>query len=93
MLKHYVTNPKFNAELLEKKFFLLKFGLYFGDKDAAETRCEKKEVDFTDVVMDEIIQCQKISEKKCYTTQETVFETHTVKLIASTASKATSKAV
>ena len=45
---------------------------------AAEKKCETTVVNFTDIVKDEIIQCQKISEKKCYTSQETVFETHTV---------------
>jgi hypothetical protein len=38
----------------------------------------RKEIVFTDIVKDEIIQCQKVTEEKCYTSQETVFDTFTV---------------
>ena len=53
---------------------------FFGDMTAAEKKCETTVVNFTDIVKDEIIQCQKVTEKKCYTSQETIFDTFTVKI-------------
>ena len=59
----------------------MQFKLFFGDFDSVAANCIRKDINFTDVVHDEIIQCQKVSEKKCYTSQETVFETYTVRWI------------
>jgi hypothetical protein len=40
--------------------------------------CIRKEIRVSDVVKDEVLQCQKVMEPKCYVSQETVFDTLTV---------------
>ena len=58
---------------------LKKLQIPFGDTDKVDDNCRRKEVVFDDVIEDEVIQCQISSDKKCYTSQDTVFETYTVR--------------
>ena len=55
------------------------FQIPFGDTESAKANCVQKEIVYEDLVIDEVLQCQKILDKKCYTSQETIFESFTVR--------------
>ena len=50
----------------------------FGKLDDIDDFCVKKKVDVDDVIYDEMMQCQQDHERKCYTTEETVFKSYKV---------------
>ena len=56
------------------------FQIPFGDTESAKTHCVQKEIVYEDLVIDEVLQCQKILDQKCYTSQETIFESFTVRI-------------
>ena len=55
----------------------------FGRLGAMSDFCVQTNDTYEDVVYDDVMQCQKDHEKRCYTTQETVFKSYTVRFCAS----------
>jgi hypothetical protein len=54
----------------------------FGEKvdNNVNHLCSTRDYMYKEVVNDEVMQCEKVNEKKCYTSQETVFNTYKVKI-------------
>jgi hypothetical protein len=53
----------------------------FGEQVDENTNhvCSTQAYSYKEVVNDEVMQCEKVNEKKCYTSQETVFNSYKVK--------------
>ncbi len=50
----------------------------FGKSNDEESHCEEREISYNEVIYDEIMQCKKITEQKCFQVQQTTFNVYKV---------------